>query len=693
MLHLFAKYISNHAKVIVLLSFLLVLPCIYGAAMTRVNYDVLSYLPKDKESVIAENVLERDFKLAATTFLMIDNMPQSDVASLAKKIKQIPAVNDVIYLRDFVGSGIPKDFLPKEITDNFYSQNGEMLMVKYEEKAASESTMEAIATMKTYMNEQCFMSGLSVLLKDIKMLILREMPIYIMLAGALSLVVLQLCIESYVLPFIFMLSIGLGIIYNFGTNIIFGEISYITQAIAAILQLAVTVDYAIFVVHRYDEEKEKCNNSKLAMENAIVGAFLSLAGSSLTTIAGFGSLCFMGFTIGIDLGLVMMKGVVIGVLTCVTFLPAAILLLDDKIKKYTHKSLIPSTDNLTDRVFKRRKLAVLFILIMMLPAYYMQSHVPVYYNISQSLPKTIDANIGKNKLENDFGMSDSHIIVMSDDIPASDMIIFFKKLEKIDGVKTVLGYQKIIGKGIPDSFIPDSIKDIFKKDGKQTIIINSMYATATDESNEQIDKINQLAKSYDPNAMVTGEAALTKDLSITVNKDIQITNIISVISIFIIVALVFKSLLIPVILVLCIEFAIFINMSIPFITANEVSFVTPIVIGAIQLGATVDYSILLTTRFTEELSNGLNAKDAVRIATTASSKSIITSVLVFLSATSGVIFVSSIDIIKGICITLARGSVISGLVIIFILPPILYLYQTFMEKIRPSKTVNVNLGE
>lgn len=284
MLHLFAKYISNHAKVIVLLSFLLVLPCIYGAAMTRVNYDVLSYLPKDKESVIAENVLERDFKLAATTFLMIDNMPQSDVASLAKKIKQIPAVNDVIYLRDFVGSGIPKDFLPKEITDNFYSQNGEMLMVKYEEKAASESTMEAIATMKTYMNEQCFMSGLSVLLKDIKMLILREMPIYIMLAGALSLVVLQLCIESYVLPFIFMLSIGLGIIYNFGTNIIFGEISYITQAIAAILQLAVTVDYAIFVVHRYDEEKEKCNNSKLAMENAIVGAFLSLAGRASSTI-------------------------------------------------------------------------------------------------------------------------------------------------------------------------------------------------------------------------------------------------------------------------------------------------------------------------------------------------------------------------------------------------------------------------
>ncbi|MGP1567760.1 MAG: efflux RND transporter permease subunit [Peptoanaerobacter stomatis] len=680
MLNFFAKLITKNNKLVVLISILLIIPCIYGTVMTRINYDVLSYLPKDKESVIGENVLEDKFKTAATTFLMIDNMPQSDVKKLSKKIKEIPAVNDVIYVRDIVGIGIPKNFLPKELSDIFYSQNGELLMIKYEEKAASESTMQAIDEMNKLLNEQCFISGLSVLLKDIKQLILTEMPRYVLLAGILSLIVLIVCLESWVLPFIFMATIGIGIIYNFGTNIFLGEISYITQAIASILQLAVTMDYAIFVVHRYDEEKNNYDDKKIAMQHAIVGAFLSLAGSSLTTVAGFGALCFMSFTLGMDLGLVMMKGVILGVLTCVTFLPALILIFDKVIHKYTHKSLIPEFHRLTDFILEKRKTAILIFLIAFLPALYYQSHVSVYYDISRALPKTLQSNIGKDKLENDFGMGTSHMIVMKDDIENKEMKKMFNELEDVKGIKRSVGYEKFIGPAIPDSFIPQNLKDMFKKDSSQMILISSKYLPATDEVNEQIDKIISIAKKYDDTSLVTGEAALTKDLADTVNTDIKTTNFLSILAIFLIVAIVFKSVSIPFILVSCIELAIFINMAIPSVLSHSVAFVTPIVIGAIQLGATVDYSILLTTRFQEELRKGLDKKTAIQTATQSSAKSIITSVLVFLSANLGVIFLSTLDIIKGICVTLARGSIISGLVILFILPPILYVLEGFINK-------------
>ena len=680
MLNFFAKLITKNNKLVVLISVLLIIPCIYGTVMTHINYDVLSYLPKDKESVIGENVLEDKFKTAATTFLMIDNMPQSDVKKLSKKIKEIPAVNDVIYIRDIVGIGIPKDFLPKELSDIFYSQNGELLMIKYEEKAASESTMQAIDEMNKLLNEQCFISGLSVLLKDIKQLILTEMPRYVLLAGILSLIVLIVCLESWVLPFIFMATIGIGIIYNFGTNIFLGEISYITQAIASILQLAVTMDYAIFVVHRYDEEKNNYDDKKIAMQHAIVGAFLSLAGSSLTTVAGFGALCFMSFTLGMDLGLVMMKGVILGVLTCVTFLPALILIFDKVIHKYTHTSLIPEFHRLTDFILEKRKTAILIFLIAFLPALYYQSHISIYYDISRALPKTLQSNIGKDKLENDFGMGTSHMIVMKDDIENKEMKKMFNELEDVKGIKRSVGYEKFIGPAIPDSFIPQNLKDMFKKDSSQMILISSQYLPATDEVNEQIDKIISIAKKYDDTSLVTGEAALTKDLADTVNTDIKTTNFLSILAIFLIVAIVFKSVSIPFILVSCIELAIFINMAIPSVLSHSVAFVTPIVIGAIQLGATVDYSILLTTRFQEELRKGLDKKTAIQTATQSSAKSIITSVLVFLSANLGVIFLSTLDIIKGICVTLARGSIISGLVILFILPPILYVLEGFINK-------------
>lgn len=680
MLNSVAKHIAKHHNIVVLIYLLLMLPCIYGAIMTRINYDVLSYLPGDKESVIGENIIEDKFKMAATTFLMIDNMPESDVKQLVEEIKDIPAVNDAIYVRDIIGTGVPKMFLPKKVLDNFYSKNGEMIMIKYEEKAASESTMEAIKQMDKLLNKQCFVSGLSVLLKDIKDLVLMEMPRYVALAGILSLAVLIFCLESYVLPFIFMFSIGVGILLNFGTNIFLGEISYITQAIAAILQLAVTMDYAIFVVHRYDENKARYDDKIDAMAASMVESLLSLVGSSLTTVAGFAALCFMGFTLGFDLGVVMIKGVILGVITCVTFLPALILIFDESIHKYVHRSLIPEFDHLTDIILKHRKLAVFIFLIAFLPTYYFQSNVPIYYDISRSLPETLESNIGKEKLKSEFDMATSHIIVMKDDIPEHTMINMIDELEDIEGIKSVLGYQKLVGPAIPDFFIPDDIKDVLKKDDEQMLILNSTYELATDEVNDQIDDIIKIAKKYDKNAKVTGEAALTKDLSETVDRDIQVTNLLSIIAIFVIVALVFKSLSVPVILVGCIELAIFINMSVPYLAKTSVAFVTPIVIGAIQLGATVDYSILLTTRFQEEISKGLDKTEAIEVATKTSAKSIITSVLVFLSANLGVIIMSSIDIIKDICITLARGSIISGLVIMFILPSILYISEEFINK-------------
>ena len=675
-----AKQIAKHHRIVVMIYLALLLPCIYGTIMTKINYDVLSYLPKDRESVIGENIIEDKFKMAATTFLMIDNMPANDVDKLAKKIKKIPAVNDVIHVGDIIGIGVPKRFLPKEILDNFYSKNGELIMVKYEEKAASDSTMDALDEMKTLLNDQCFMSGLSVLLKDIKELVLSEMPKYVILAGLLSFLVLMFCLESYVLPFIFMISIGAGIMLNFGTNIFLGEISYITQAIAAILQLAVTMDYAIFVLHRYDEEKELLDNKVDAMATAIVESFLSLMGSSLTTVAGFAALCFMSFTLGTDLGVVMMKGVVLGVITSVTLLPALILIFDEPIHKYTHKSLIPDFHVLTDFVLKHRKTAILIFLVAFIPTYYFQSHLPIYYDISRSLPATLQANIGKEKLKHDFDMSTTHIIVMKDGIKETKMVNMIKELEDIEGIKNVLGYQKLVGPAIPDSFVPQNIKDIMKKDGEQMILLNSTYELATPEVNHQIDEIIKVVKSYDKDAKVTGEAALTKDTSEMVDEDMKTTNLISIAAIFVIVAIVFKSLSIPLILVGCIELAIFVNMSVPYIAGSEVAFVTPIVIGAIQLGATVDYSILLTTRFREEIQKGLERTQAIKVATRTSAKSIVTSVLVFLAANLGVIMLSSIDIIKSICITLARGSIISGIVILFILPPILYVCEGFINR-------------
>lgn len=675
-----AKALTRKPSLVLLVSILLVVPSIFGAITTEVNYDVLSYLPSNEESVIGENILEEHFKSAATTFLMLDEMSAGEVKDIEEKISQIPAVHDITSINDIAGIGVPKDFLPKELKEQFYSGKGQLLMVRYEEKAASESTMEAIDAINDILAEKAKMSGLSVFLKDVKALVLAEMPKYVLLAASLSLVVLFFCVESWVLPFIFLLTIGFGIVYNFGTNIFKGEISYITQAIAAILQLAVTTDYAIFILHRYEEEKENYADRRDAMATAIVQGFSSISGSSLTTIAGFGALCFMNFSIGFDLGIVMMKGVALGVVTCLTVLPALLLIFDEAIHKYTHRTLIPSFDKLTDIVLKHKKTAVVIFLIMFIPAFYWQANTEIYYNINKSLPATIQANVGLDKLKSEYGMETNHIVILRDDIDVKMMKDLIDDLEDLPAIKSVVAYQKFVGAGIPDSFIPESIKEVFKKDGLQMVMINSKLPVATNEVNLQLEQIDKLVKAVDADAKITGEAALTKDLAKTVDRDIKVTTIISVLAIFVIIALVFKSLIMPVLLVSCIELAIFINMGIPFLFGNDVPFITPIIIGAIQLGATVDYSILMSTRYQEELLMGKTKGEAIRTATKTSAKSIITSMLVFIAANLGVVGISSIDIIKGLCTMLARGAFISGMIILFMLPPILLLMTRFIDK-------------
>ncbi len=692
-MHKLAKLLTKNPVAVIIIGTFLLIPSIWGAIATNINYDILSYLPEDEESVIGENILEEHFKSAATTFLMIDGMSDYRVEQIKEEIEKINSVHDVTSAHDMVGLGVPKGFLPDDFTEQFYSDKGQLLMVRYEEKAAAEVTMEAIDEINALMDNQAKMSGLSVFLKDVKYLVLQEMPKYVMLAALLSLIVLLACIDSWVLPFVFMTTLGYGIIYNFGTNIFLGEISYITQAIAAILQLAVTTDYAIFIVHRYDEEKDKGIDSKEAMATAMVQGFKSISGSSLTTIAGFGALCFMNFNIGYDLGIVMMKGVALGVITCVTILPAFTLVLDKYIHKYTHRTLIPDFDRLTDRVLKNKKKAAAFFLIMFLPAFYWQAHTVIYYNINKSLPPEIQANVGLEKLKSDYGMETNHIIIMKDDIPSNTMHNLVDDIEDLKGVKSAVSVNELLGPGIPASFLPDSISESFEKDGLQMVMVSSTMPVATPKVNEQLTQIDKLIKDVDPEAKITGEAALTKDLQKIVDRDIRVTNIISIIAIYIIIALVFKSFIMPLLLVSCIELAIFINMGIPFLTGTSVPFVTPIIIGAIQLGATVDYSILMSTRYQEELLAGYDKGIAIRRAVSTSAKSIITSMLVFIAATLGVVATSTIEIIKGLCIMLARGAFISGMIILFILPPILLIMTRFIDKTEKIKKLRAKIAE
>ena len=680
MLEKIAHSLSRKPKLIALIAVALLLPSAIGYAATRVNYDILTYLPQDLESAQGMNLLEEPFQMAATSMLIVEDMPAGYTNSLINEIKDVPGVSSAVWISNMVGIQIPTDMIPASFRDLFFSGEGTMMIIQYEKAGASEETMNAISEIRSICNEKCFLAGFSVVIKDTRDLVDKELPIFVSLAVVLALAAMLLTMESTVLPFVLLANIGLAVFYNFGTNVFLGEISYITKAIAAVLQLGVTMDYSVFLYRRYEEERGNYDDKRDAMAQAIVAAFRSLSGSSLTTVAGFAALCFMRLTLGRDIGVVMMKGVVLGVATVILVLPSLVLLADKQIDKHKHKSLLPDFTGLNRFILKHRVAIVVISVVLALPAYYAQKHASVYYKLDESLPRDLPSIVANGKLKDEFDMATNHFILLRDDLSAADMSEMEDRLNEVPGITGMISYHSLLGTGIPDFFIPEEVRDMLKQGGWQMMMLNSSCETASDQAAEQLRQINAIVKEYDEGAMVTGEAAMTEDLIETTAVDFVVTNYISILAIFLIVMIVFKSISVPAVLVAAIEFAIFLNQGVPYFTGTEVPFVAPTVISCIQLGATVDYAILLASRFQEELRAGKDRHEAALIAGASSDASIITSALVLFCATLGVSFVSSIDLIGAICVMLARGAVISALVSIFLIPSLLCVCEPLFNK-------------
>ncbi|MCQ2560720.1 MAG: MMPL family transporter [Clostridia bacterium] len=680
MIEKFANKLTRKPKLIAIIAAILLIPSALGYVGTKVNYDILSYLPDNLQSSKGMDMLEEPFRMAATGMLIVEDMPSGYTNELINEIKNVEGVGNAIWVSNIVGIQVPSNMIPEDLRQMFFSGKGTMMIIQYENPCASEETMAAIEEIRSICNSKCYLAGFSVVIKDTRDIINKELPLFILVAVVLSLAAMMLTLESTVLPGVLLANIGIAIIYNFGSNIVLGEISYITQAIAAVLQLGVTMDYSVFLYRRFEEELKNYEDPRDAMAQAVVAAFKSLTGSSLTTIAGFLALCFMQLTLGKDIGIVMAKGVVLGIVTVILVLPALILIFAKQIDSHKHRCLIPSFERVNQWIIKHRAVFAAIAVIVFLPAYWAQSHAPVYYKLDESLPRDLPSIVANEKLKDEFDMATSHFVVMKDDFTNSELNEMENRIEELPGISSLVSYNAMLGAGIPSFFIPSEITDMCKKDGYQLMMINSKYATASAEAGEQIDALNSILRDYDPDAMLTGEAALTEDLIKTMAVDFKVTNIISVAAIAVIIAIVFKSISIPVVLVAAIELAIYINQGIPYFTDTPVAFVAPTLISCIQLGATVDYAILMTSRFQEELQSGKDRFEAVRIAANTSDESIITSALVMLCATMGVSFVSSIDMIGDICIMLARGAVISAVMSIFFLPAILCVCEPLFNK-------------
>ena len=659
---------------------LLLVPSVVGELNTQVNYDILSYLPQELDSAKGQEILEDPFQMAAVNMLVVENMPERYVSDLRQQIEQVPGVSKALWIDQMLDISVPPEILPQNVRDIFFAGDSTLLIIQYEKPGASQQTMDAIDQIRALCNKQCHLAGVSVFLKDTKDLVMGEMPIYLVVAVVLSMLALFVTNEAVVLPVVFISGIGFAIVYNMGTNVILGQVSYITKAIAAILQLGVTTDYAIFLLHRYQEEKPLHADRRDAMASAIVSAFVSLSGSSLTTIAGFLALCFMQLGLGKDIGLVMAKGVLLGVLTVVTVLPSIILWFDKPIEKYRHRTLLPSFEPLNRRIIRHSKAWVLVFLLLIGPAYYAQSRTQVYYNIDQSLPADLPSTVATDKLKTQFNMATTHFILVDDSLPAYQLQEMTRQIKAVDGIEAVIAYNEFLGPAVPEDFLPQEILEMCKQGGWQLMMVNSSYKAATPEEAQQINELTSIIKSYDPGALLTGEGAMTKDLTETCDVDIQVTNVISIAAILVIVGLCFHSVSVPVILVAAIELSIFLNCGLSAVTGQVIPFISPIVINCIQLGATVDYAILMTTRFREELQNGRSKEDAILIAANTSDPAVLTSALVLFCATIGVSLISRMEIIRSLCQMLARGAIISALVSIFLLPSLLVVCEGLIAK-------------
>lgn len=678
----FGKWVARHKVLIIIIALLLLIPSGIGYVSTRINYDILSYLPDSLETVSGQDIMVDEFGMGAFSMVIVEGMENKDVAELETELEKVEHVEKVIWYDDVADITLPVEMIPTDLRKNLFKGDATMMIALFDDTTSADSTMDAITDMRGIVKDRAFISGMSGVVTDIKNLALAEMPIYIVVASCLSLLILLFTMDSFVTPFIFLGGIGIAVVYNMGSNVIFGEISYITQALTAILQLGVTMDYSIFLLESYEANKVRFDNDKeRAMAHAISNTFKSVTSSSVTTIAGFAALCFMTFKLGMDLGVVMAKGVIIGVIVCLTFLPSMILCLDKVIDKTTHKNLIPNLDGVSKRIVKIWPVALILFAVLLGPAMYGNSNYDIYYNIDSGLPQDLDSAVANEKMNDTFNMNNMHILLTKKDLTSKEKNQMQSEIKKVDGVKWVLGMDTFVGANFPIDMIPDSYKEMLQSDNYELQFVCSNYKSATDEVNAQIASINDIVKSYSSESMVIGEAPLMKDLQDTTDIDLASVNYVSIAAIFIIIMLTFKSISIPIILVSIIEFAIFLNMSVPYYTGESLPFVASIVIGTIQLGATVDYAILMTSRYHKERTiNQKTKKEAISIAHKTSIKSIIISGMSLFASTFGVTVSSSIDMIKSICTLLSRGAVISTIVVILMLPAMLMAFDKIICK-------------
>lgn len=677
----FGKKVVKYRVLILILGVLLLIPSVFGYLNTRVNYDVLTYLPDNIETMKGQDILVNDFGTGAFSMFIVDGMEEKDVAELKEKIEKVDHVANVIWYDSIADISVPMSMLPDDIYDVFNSDTGTMMAIFFDEGTSSDGTMDAIAQIRKIAGKQCFLSGMSAVVTDTKNLAEKETPVYVLIAVILAVIVLGLTMESFFIPLLFMLSIGMAIIYNLGSNYFMGEISYITKALAAVLQLGVTLDYSIFLMHSYEEQQVRYDgDKKRAMAHAISQTFSSVMGSSITTIAGFIALCFMSFTLGLDIGIVMVKGVIFGVIACVTILPSMILCCDKIIEKTKHKPFLPDIGRISDKVTKRYLVYVVLFLLFLFPAIYGNNHTAVYYNLDETLPKDLPSIIANEKLKEDYDMNTTHMILVDSSVSSTDVNKMIKEMDKVNGVKWALGLDSLVGPSVPSDMIPESVSSMLKNDKYQLLLVNSEYKVASDEVNAQIKTLNKILHKYDKNGMLIGEGPLTADLIDITDQDFKTVSAVSIGIIFVIILVLFKSISLPVILVGVIEFAIFVNMGIPYYTGTKLPFVASIVIGTIQLGSTVDYAILMTTRYKRERNHGANKHDAITTAHRVSAQSIMVSALSFFAATIGVGLFSNIDMISSLCILMARGALISMVVVIFVLPSMFMVFDKVIVK-------------
>ena len=677
----FSQFVVKARYAILIIAVLLLIPSAIGYFNTRVNYDLLYYLPDGIDTMTGQDILMDEFNSGAFGIVMVDKMSDSDVSALKAKMEKVDHVSKVLWYDSFVDLGMPKSMLPSEVYDAFNKDTSTIMLVIFDDTSSGDGTMKAINEIRKVTKHQCLISGISAIVTDTKDLAEQETPIYVCVAVVISIILLSLLMDSFMIPVFFLLSIGMAIVYNLGSNFVMGEISYITKALAAVLQLGVTMDYSIFLWHSFEEHMEKTNGDKYeAMADAIRATISSVVGSSITTVAGFIALCFMSFTLGLDLGVVMAKGVVLGVISCVTILPAFILVFHKAIEKTKHRQILPDFDKVPRWIAKHYKIFIAVFVILLVPAIYGQANTKVYYDLTLSLPNSLESVVAQNKISKEYDLGSANIILLDSDVKSKDVSAMLDEVKKVDGVQIALGKESVLDGSVPESFIPKDLTKELESDEHEMLIFMSAYKTGSDEANHQCNEIEKIIKKYDKNGMLVGEAACTRDLIKITNKDFATVSFVSIFLIFIIIALVFKSISLPIILVAVIEFAIFINMGIPFYTNTTLPFIASIVIGTIQLGATVDYAILMTNRYKLERSSGKDKKAAAGDALKATMKSVMVSAFTFFGATFGVGVYSSIDMISSLCLLMARGAIVSMLCVICILPAMYIVFDKAIVK-------------